>query len=46
MKQSELRKNSRKVVDVPDRLMMSVEDYLTLDHASVEARYDGIAKVV
>ena len=30
------------MVAEPDRLMMSVEDYLTLDRSSVEARYEFI----
>jgi Uma2 family endonuclease len=42
MYQSEPRKELREVVAEPDRLMMSVEDYLTLDRASVEARYEYI----
>jgi Uma2 family endonuclease len=32
----------KEVVVVPDKLMMSVEDYLTLDRSSVEARYEYI----
>jgi Uma2 family endonuclease len=42
MHQSEPRKELKEVVAEPDRLMMSVEDYLTLDRASVEARYEYI----
>ena len=30
------------MVAEPDRLMMSVEDYLTLDRSSVEARYEFV----
>ncbi len=40
MCQPEPRKNPREVVVVPDQLMMSVEDYLTLDRTSIEARYE------
>jgi Uma2 family endonuclease len=42
MHQSEPRKELREVVAKPDRLMMSVEDYLTLERTSVEARYEFI----
>src|SRR5256886_17630316 len=42
MYQSESRKELREVVAEPDRLMMSVEDYLTLDRTSAEARYEYI----
>ncbi len=30
------------MVAEPDRLMMSVEDYLTLDRSSVEVRYEYV----
>jgi hypothetical protein len=40
--QYEPRKEPREVVAEPDRLLMSVEDYLTLDRTSVEARYEFI----
>jgi Uma2 family endonuclease len=42
MRQFKPRKELRGVVAEPDRFMMSVEDYLTLDRTSVEARYEYI----
>src|SRR5207342_470144 len=35
-------KELKEVVAEPDRLMMSVEDYLTLDRTSTEARYEYV----
>src|SRR5215469_16243444 len=42
MRQFKPREEFREVVAEPERWMMSVEDYLTLDRSSTEARYEYI----